>query len=77
MSLYVCTRCESIDNTARAPNYWMIITTYELEGETGDVLCTACLTGRWHGEFPQRRYDPDTDGPIGPGRCLMPREIDA
>jgi len=36
--------------------------------------CTACVTGRWHGQFEQRRYDPERDGPISePGRLLLNR----
>jgi hypothetical protein len=62
MSLFACTRCGGVDNTALAPGYW-----------TGARLCTACATGLWHGMFPRRRYTPATDGPLGPGRILQER----
>lgn len=25
------------------------------------LVCTKCLTGQWHGQFPYKRYEPATD----------------
>ena len=60
MPLFVCTKCNGIDNTATSGGYW---------GE--DVkLCSECKTGEWHGRFDQRQYAEEVDGPIGSGRCI-------
>ena len=47
MSLYVCSSCKSIENTALGP-YW---------GYASPQLCSACGRGMWHGRFPREKFD--------------------
>ena len=54
MSLFVCTTCRSIENTALS-HFWMQSAT-----RTDDKReCSACYpeTGKWHGRFERRTYD--------------------
>jgi hypothetical protein len=52
MSLYVCSTCSAVDNTATGP-YW----------QTQPIpLCAECHTGEWHGKFPRQQYQPETHG---------------
>lgn len=54
MSLFVCEQCGTIDNTALT-DFWM---RRHREGTNDQrALCSACLTGKWHGRFPQETYD--------------------
>ena len=43
MSLFKCSRCGCVDNTALGA-YWH---------RPKDPLCAECATGAWHGEFPK------------------------
>lgn len=51
MSLFRCTRCGCVENTACSDFYW---DKYE---EKIPVLCSECKTGKWHGEFPKKSAD--------------------
>ena len=58
MSLFACSRCKTIDNSATS-GYWM--------GDRENPLCSACdqKIGRWHNKWPRQRYNPffwKTDG---------------
>jgi len=48
MSLFVCTKCQNIENTALC-YYW-----------SGSRLCSNCdpLINEWHGRFKQTKFDP-------------------
>ena len=53
MSLFVCSACKTIDNTALAVGekglgYW---------GNSDNPLCTECLNGKWHNNFPKEKFD--------------------
>lgn len=72
MSLFVCANrdCLTVDNTALAPTYWR----RELDdgGAKEPPLCTACSEGKWHGKFPQRRYNAERDGRMHePSRLIL------
>ncbi len=61
MPLFVCSKCNGIDNTATAAGgYWL----------EKIKLCAECKTGQWHGRFIQTQYDEKADGPMGPGRLI-------
>lgn len=45
MSLFICAKCNCIDNTAMPGN------TFYLDGDS--QLCTECYSGKWHGKFPK------------------------
>ena len=70
MSLYVCTRCGNVDNTAVAGG--AVADAARLAGEP--PLCTRCATGAWHGESPERPHDPATDGPVLAHQLISPVE---
>jgi hypothetical protein len=65
MGLFICEKCQSVENTALG-RWWSRADKY-IWGETaGTALCSACTPaqfadgspsrgGRWHGEFPRRR----------------------
>ena len=55
MPLFACSQCGVIDNTALPSDYW-----YRVNVEKKAPLCTECLDGAWHGEFP--RQTPDEAG---------------
>jgi hypothetical protein len=50
MSLFRCTRCDTIDNTALGGYH------AQANGAAHAPLCSACdpEIGQWHGEFPRR-----------------------
>ena len=60
MSLFACTQCQHVENTATS-YFWM-----RKEGEP--ALCSACdprMRQTWHGLFPREpadRYTPDAHG---------------
>lgn len=60
MSLFVCEECRCVENTALS-GFWLRNT----EGRKGKALCSECdpEIGKWHGRFPKRLYDPETDNP--------------
>ena len=47
MSLYICTKCKNIENTALS-RYW-----------SGSRLCSKCdpEIGKWHGIFSEQKFD--------------------
>ncbi len=65
MPLFVCEKCNSIDELD------LVIATDAVKPGT-QLLCSACLptvakdglkagTGQWHGLFPRRAFDPKED----------------
>lgn len=64
MSLFVCSKCNHLDNTALSPNYWGRC----LDGKPG--RCTRCITRKWHGRFPRTKYNAELHGPAGKGGRL-------
>ena len=52
MSLFVCSECRAIDNTAVA-DFWR----QSRVNEPDVRRCSECQTGEWHGRFPKRTYD--------------------
>ena len=66
MSLFVCTTCQHIENTALG-RYWPRLA-------TGNPECSQCVTGTWHGLFPRERYDEERHGPIGEDMIVQPPE---
>jgi hypothetical protein len=64
VSLFECTRCHAVENTALAgAGYWL----NSAEGKP--VLCSECVSGKWHGQFEKKlvgetRYVTVTDGPL-------------
>lgn len=65
MSLFACTRCNAVENTAVTLGYWSNL----MDGEP--VLCSECADGKWHGLFPKRLLS-ETDYVIGPNGTLEP-----
>lgn len=63
MSLYRCTRCDVVENTATG-GYWM----QQIEAHEKELLfrplCSQCSTGEWHNEFPREGVSAEwvTDG---------------
>lgn len=46
MSLFICEKCKTIENTALG-SYW-----------ARDIkLCSECATGKWHGKFAKDKYN--------------------
>lgn len=66
VSLFECTRCHAVENTALAAGgYWL----NRCDGKP--VLCSECVTGTWHGQFPKKlvgetRYVTARDGTLEP-----------
>ncbi len=58
MSLYVCDKCDCIDNTACGGNWWTRKLNYKYNPELKDGVawCCECLTGKWHGHFEKKKY---------------------
>ena len=52
--LFVCFRCGTVDSTALA--YFGV-----LPQKPEEQLCTHCVTGKWHDQFPRAPYNPETD----------------
>lgn len=49
MSLFACSKCNAVENTACSPvGYHQ----HKMEGKP--VLCSECADGVWHGLFPKR-----------------------
>lgn len=56
MALFVCEECGCVENTALA-SFWNRRHTTDPR-----ALCSECRPDMtWHGCFPRRKYDPDTD----------------
>jgi hypothetical protein len=53
MPLYACSKCGTVDNTALG-DYWAQQLDAKRRGVEFKPLCTECLTGVWHREFPKR-----------------------
>jgi hypothetical protein len=53
MSLYRCTKCDVIENTALG-GYWEQQINAHEAGEPLKPVCSQCFTGTWHGQFPRR-----------------------
>jgi hypothetical protein len=60
MPLFVCERCETIENTALG-RFWL----------AKKKLCSECRSGTWHGKFPRVKYDPRVHGPMYGNRVLL------
>lgn len=64
MSLFQCSKCGVQENTALTAGYLLGI--YDPDALTQRGLdpsgsyCSACFTGKWHGEFPQHFYPLNT-----------------
>jgi hypothetical protein len=59
MSLFKCSKCGCVENTALG-EFWP-------KWRTKDWLCSECATGKWHGKFPKENavetgYYIDSDG---------------
>ena len=49
MSIYICEKCGTIDNTA-VSGYWINCRNNEPK------MCTECNTGKWHNKFPKKNW---------------------
>lgn len=49
MSIYICERCGTIENTVLG-GYWENILNNEIP------KCSECNYGKWHGEFPKKHW---------------------
>lgn len=64
-----CQRCDTIDLPDAVES---AVARYNLDRGTAlpvvlvPLVCTRCLTGDWHGQFPQERYRPGVDKVINP-----------
>jgi len=54
MPLFICEKCECIENTALCGYWW--------RGK-GKALCSECdpKIGKWHNIFPKRKWDKKTE----------------
>lgn len=52
MPIFVCDKCNCIDNTATS-NFW------DRLANGKELLCSECDPdiGKWHGEFPKKEWD--------------------
>jgi len=69
MPLFVCDKCECVDNTACGGTYWSKDMDFWAEEYQGLALCIVCAppefkggqknekAGTWHGHFPRRRFN--------------------
>jgi hypothetical protein len=72
VSLYVCEKCNTIENTALA-NFWP----RRLVND-GKALCSACdpAIGKWHGRFDRTTYDGTQNVQWFQGRWLRDEQAD-
>lgn len=49
MSVYICEKCGSIENTALG-GYWQNFR------ENKPKMCSECNYGKWHGKFPKEHW---------------------
>lgn len=57
MSLFVCDRCNTVDSTGVTyPDGLPNLTDPQTE-----LLCSECLSGKWHGIFEKQKYNPEED----------------
>lgn len=74
MPLFVCDKCNGIDNTACGGNYWDRLVKDDGNKETSRmILCCECYTGRWHEQFTKRIFDPTTANPAN--YCYIPAKL--
>ena len=57
MALFICRKCDSVENTAATKGYYG-----SFAGGRRKALCSACFEGQWHGLFPREKYDPTKHG---------------
>lgn len=60
MSLYRCTKCDVVENTALG-GYWLQQMAAHKDAKPFAPLCSQCdpEIGRWHGKFPREAISPD------------------
>jgi hypothetical protein len=51
MSLFVCDKCKTIENTALCDYAYR-------RCSCKTVLCSYCQYGKWHGRFKREKFDP-------------------
>jgi len=49
MPLFKCSNCGCVENTALGA-YW-----FRVSAENKLPLCSECIYGKWHGEFPKQK----------------------
>lgn len=59
--LFMCTRCAHVDITDLATSEALAVSK-----TATPFICTQCLTGKWHDQFPYVRYEPTKDKVINP-----------
>ena len=70
MSLFVCSKCSAVENTAGTSGYWF----NKFKGKS--VLCSECADGKWHGLFPKRLLS-ETNYVVEPDGVLIQRTASA
>ena len=55
MPLYVCEKCNCVDNTALDGNYWQSRKCFSKATEL--ALCSECHSGKWHDKFPKENFN--------------------
>lgn len=65
MSLFLCSRCGTVENTGATSGYWAN------RGDGKPVLCSECADGKWHGLFPKRQLN-ETNYIVQPNGTLAP-----
>jgi len=50
MPLFVCEKCECVENTA-VSEYWIN------KSDGNPLICSECGTGEWHNMFPKKKHD--------------------
>jgi hypothetical protein len=68
MSLFVCEKCNCVDNTATS-RYWNQMMEARDKGKEFKPLCSECdpELGRWHGKFPKQEWDGDVTRVVNRG----------
>ncbi len=67
MSLFACTKCSAVENTACTSGYHG----HKCRAEPIPVLCSECADGKWHGLFPKRLLS-ETNYQVMPDGTLAP-----
>lgn len=52
MDMFACDQCNALD---------LITLAYPQGVKPGQLCCTECQTGQWHGQFPKQQFDPNRD----------------
>jgi hypothetical protein len=55
MALFVCDRCNCVDDPKEGGNFWK--SKKFLSMNTEDALCTECFTGTWHNKFEKINFN--------------------